>query len=162
LEGDTKESREWREQPDVWWSEKLSIPNLTPRLTLQLMGTNVIRNNFHSDIWFLTLENRYRKNQNQHVVISDVRFPNEVDFIKNSGGILIRVQRGLEPEWFEFAKSANSGNTEAQFIMDTKYAHIHASETAWAGTEVDFIIDNNGTLEQLDTQIEYFINKYIK
>jgi len=38
LEGDTKESREWRETPDPWWSEKLGR-EFSPRLALQLMGT---------------------------------------------------------------------------------------------------------------------------
>ena len=31
LEGRTKEAREWREQVDLWWAERLGMPNLTPR-----------------------------------------------------------------------------------------------------------------------------------
>ena len=31
LEGRTKESREWREQVDKWWAERLDMPTLTPR-----------------------------------------------------------------------------------------------------------------------------------
>ena len=37
LEGDTKESREWREVVDPWWSKKLSMPNFSPRLALQAL-----------------------------------------------------------------------------------------------------------------------------
>ena len=51
LEGDTKESREWREKVDVWWSNKLGINNLTPRYILQYVGTDLFRNHFHKDIW---------------------------------------------------------------------------------------------------------------
>ena len=51
LEGDTKESRDWREQRDDWWSVRLGIDNLTPRWVLQYWGTDVCRTNFHEDIW---------------------------------------------------------------------------------------------------------------
>ena len=50
LEGDTKESREWREKVDEWWSKKLGLPNLTPRYILQQFGTDLFRNHFHKDI----------------------------------------------------------------------------------------------------------------
>jgi hypothetical protein len=62
LEGDTPESRQWRELPDLWWSEKLGIKDFTPRLALQLIGTNALRDHFSQDLWFLSLENRIRKN----------------------------------------------------------------------------------------------------
>jgi len=51
LEGDTSESRDFRETPDIFWSRKTGIPNFTPRLALQLIGTDVMRNHFHEDIW---------------------------------------------------------------------------------------------------------------
>jgi len=51
LEGDTVESREFRETPDMFWARKLGIDNFTPRLALQLVGTDVLRNHFHQDIW---------------------------------------------------------------------------------------------------------------
>ena len=35
LEGSTKASREWREQVDEWWANRLGIPDLTPRYILQ-------------------------------------------------------------------------------------------------------------------------------
>src|SRR6056300_1741255 len=51
LEGDTAESREFRETPDMFWSRKTGIPNFTPRLALQLVGTDVMREHFHKDVW---------------------------------------------------------------------------------------------------------------
>ena len=47
LEGSTKASREWREQVDEWWAERLNIPHLTPRWVLQQWGTDVARKNFY-------------------------------------------------------------------------------------------------------------------
>ena len=56
LEGDTVESRDFREIPDMFWTKKLGVPNFTPRLALQLMGTEVMRNHFAPDIWINSLE----------------------------------------------------------------------------------------------------------
>ena len=71
LEGDTAESREWREIVDTWWAAELDIPNFTPRLALQLIGTDSLRDNFNSDLWFLTLKNRIRKKKMWSLYISN-------------------------------------------------------------------------------------------
>ena len=93
LEGRTKEARAWREQVDPWWAKRLDMPNLTPRYMLQLWGTEVCRQGFHNDIWIASLENRLRKTK-EDIVISDVRFPNEIKAIRKHGGICVWVKRG--------------------------------------------------------------------
>ena len=154
LEGDTKESREWREIVDPWWSEQLSMPNFSPRLALQVVGTDVMRNNFHQDMWFLTLRNRIRKNPDQNVVISDVRFPNEIKFIQEQGGTLIRVNRGPAPVWYETAILANKGNSIAKDVMAKTYAGAHLSEWAWVGSKIDYELNNDSTLDFLEGQVK--------
>lgn len=161
LEGDTKESREWREVVDPWWSEKLGMPNFSPRLALQIIGTDSLRNNFHEDIWFLTLENRIRKNPDQHVVISDVRFPNEIKFIKEQGGVLVKINRGPAPVWYETAMLANRGNSLAKEAMTKTYSSAHFSEWAWVGSNVDFELNNDGTLEFLEAQVKEMLTKIL-
>lgn len=153
LEGDTKESREWREVVDVWWSEKLGIDGFSPRLALQLIGTDALREHFNQDIWFLTLANRIRKNPTQDVVISDVRFPNEIKFIQENNGILIKINRGPCPVWYETAILANKGNSIAKNAMQKTYPDAHYSEWAWVGSDVDYSIDNNSSIENLSTEI---------
>jgi hypothetical protein len=149
LEGRTKEAREWREQVDPWWADRLSMPTLTPRWVLQYWGTEVCRKAFHDDIWIASLENKLR-NSKDHVVISDCRFPNEISSIKNAGGKIVWVQRGELPDWYETAIDANQGSNVA--INELKMRKIHASETAWVGTEFDLILDNNGTIDDLYNQ----------
>jgi hypothetical protein len=149
LEGRTKEAREWREQVDPWWAARLDMPTLTPRWVLQYWGTEVCRKAFHDDIWIASLENKLR-NSKDHVVISDCRFPNEISSIKNAGGQIIWVQRGLLPDWYEVAVDANRGSNVA--LNELKRLKIHASETAWVGTEFDAIIDNNSTIDELYQQ----------
>ena len=61
LEGETEESRQFRESVDLYWSKQLSIPEFTPRLALQLIGTDVMRNHFHENIWINSLEYRVKK-----------------------------------------------------------------------------------------------------
>lgn len=158
LEGDTPEGREEREQVDVWWSKKLGIPDFTPRLALQLIGTDVFRNHFHSDIWMLSVMARYKNNEN--VVISDARFPNEVKAIREMDGIIIRVDRGEEPVWWKHAVEATDGNIDAEAIMNTTYKDIHLSEWAWVNTKPDTVILNCGTLENLHGMIILLNNKY--
>ncbi len=147
LEGATKESREWRELPDPFWSEKFGY-SFTPRLALQLMGTEAGRDVFHKDIWVISLLHR---NQGKNVVITDVRFKNEIDLVKKNGGKIIRVIRGQEPTWYETAKSANYGNSQAS--EDMKALGIHLSEWDWVGQQMDYTIHNNGTLEDLTQQV---------
>jgi hypothetical protein len=155
LEGDTVESRDFRETPDMFWTKKLGVPNFTPRLALQLLGTEVLRNHFDENIWLNSLEYRIRKQIENApcTVISDARFRNELDLIKNMGGVVIWVQRGELPEWFETAKTAHE-NVVSRKIMQTKYRDIHESEWNWAGYPVDYVINNNGTLEDLAHQVE--------
>ena len=145
LEGRTKESRAWREQRDDWWSERLGM-NITPRWVLQYWGTEVCRKAFHDDIWIASVENKLRTSMD-NIVISDCRFPNEIKAIKQQGGKVIWIQRGPLPEWYQTAIMANSGSELAQDSLSR--AGIHASETAWVGTEFDAVIDNNGSIASL-------------
>jgi hypothetical protein len=157
LEGRTKQAREWREQVDPWWAERLNMPHLTPRWVLQYWGTEVCRKGFHDDIWISALENKLR-NSKDDIVISDCRFPNEIKSIKDAGGIVVRVVRGPEPEWYDAAVSANlgpDGNTMwALSKAKLERLKVHASETSWVGTKFDYVLDNNGTIDDLFAQVK--------
>ena len=138
LEGVSKESRQWRETKDNWWSDKL-LKEVTPRKVLQEIGTDVFRNNYESNIWVYCLENKLRKyGKGTNYVISDCRFTNEINMIKKLGGYIIQVNRNL-PEWFNDIKSGKLENIEG----------LHSSEIEWIKANPDFTIDNEDTLEEL-------------
>ena len=145
LEGRTRSSREWREQADAWWSERLGR-TITPRWVLQHWGTEVCRQGFHDDIWIASLENKLRRTRDD-VVISDCRFPNEISAIRQQGGHVIRVVRGPDPAWFQ---QAQSHLLEGSALPDNL---PHQSEWAWAATDFDRIIPNDGSLDQLYQQV---------
>jgi len=149
LEGRTKTAREWREQIDPWWSQRLNMPDLTPRLVLQLWGTEVCRKGFHDDIWIASVENKLRQTKD-NIVITDCRFPNEIASIRHAGGRVVRIARGADPEWFQLARIAPAE-------MKKTYPNIHASEYSWASTDFDITVDNNGTVEDLYRELKNLV-----
>ena len=162
LEGRTKEAREWREQVDPWWAERLGMPHLTPRWVLQYWGTEVCRTVFHDDIWIASLENKMRKT-GDNIVISDVRFPNEIKAIHNAGGIVVRVKRGEDPTWYNDACDMNAGEKCSNYPIAKvrmEALNIHASETAWCGQPIDVIVSNDSTIDDLYGQIKNLVEDH--
>lgn len=152
LEGDTVESRIWREQVDPWWAQRLGIPDLTPRWVLQKWGTEVGRYGFHSDIWVANTEMRVSR-EPRSVVIPDCRFPNEVESVKRQGGKVVWIRRGQLPEWYETALRQNRTALEHSESMENLYPNVHRSEWSWVGSDFDEIIDNDGDLHDLEASI---------
>ena len=159
LEGDTDESRKFREEMDPWWSEKTG-KYITPRYMLQLMGTEAGRDVFHPDIWIHSLERKMEMYPN--VVIADVRFPNEIAFIQSKGGFVVRVKRGPDPEWYDLAHAANSDtflhSPEAHDEMEK--TGIHYSEWAWIGSIMDHELHNTGTISSLEGDISHMLKVF--
>jgi len=153
LEGDTPESRAWREQKDIFWSKKFG-KDFSPRLALQLMGTEAGRDVFQSDIWVHTVQRRCDDDKNY--VIADVRFPNEIDAIMESGGKIIRVKRGPNPDWYDIAERVNL--VQIDYNDEAKTIPAHYSEWAWIGSSCDVILDNNCTLEQLKSRVDFLVD----
>jgi hypothetical protein len=97
---------------------------MTVRELLQRLGTEAIRNNLHENAWVNALFSDY--NEYCNWVVTDVRFPNEAQQIKDNGGVIVRINR-------------------------TGYGPVnnHPSEIALDDWDFDHIIENNGTLEDL-------------
>jgi len=151
LEGHSLEAREWREQIDTWWADRLDMPTLTPRWVLQYVGTDVFRNNFHNDIWVASLEKKLFDNQDKNIVISDCRFPNEVSAIQKAGGKVAWVKRGELPDWTDIAIDACNGHSFA--IEEMHNLGVHPSEWAWLTSDFDSELFNESTLENLYKQV---------
>ena len=151
LEGDTQVSREWREQPDPFWSQAFGR-DFTPRLALQLMGTEVGRDVFHEDFWVIRLKKFMQDNPYQNYVITDVRFQNEINFVHSMKGITIEIERGVRPHWYSIAAAANNGgHKEEQYMLNE--SGVHESEWRWIGGQIDYTIQNSGTMEDLKNNL---------
>ena len=136
LQGDTSESRAWRETPipgthmtDIV-AAAVSPGNqgasLTPRFILQAFGTEVARH-LYTNVW---VEEAMRRCRVGKFVIPDARFPNEIAAARAAGFRVVRVTRD--------ALHATS--------------HAHSSETSIDEEIADLTIDNTGSLATLESR----------
>ena len=141
LEGDTDESRAWREQRDDYWSDETQM-EVTPRLVLQLFGTDCMRDGFDDGIWVSLLKKTILDNPEQNYVIPDVRFENEIKMIRSISGEVWEIRRNGDPQWLIDYETTG-----------VEPAHIHSSEWRWVKTSKDHVIQNDGTIEELKHQV---------
>ena len=137
LEGDTDESRQWREQRDDFWSNETQM-EVTPRLVLQLFGTDCMRDGFYDGVWVSLLKKHMLDNPGNYVV-PDVRFENEIEMIRSIGGEVWEVKRGPDPEWLVKYEATGVAPKD-----------IHSSEWRWIKSAKDEVIVNDGTLNDLN------------
>jgi hypothetical protein len=109
------------------------------RPLLQWWGTEFRRNLCGNDYWV----NRMRRQLKQHslsdyIFVTDVRFPNEAELIRENGGVVVRVDRG-------------------DFIADEN-ANKHATETVMDNYKFDEVIRNDGDLNQLEAAVKEFLS----
>lgn len=162
LAGETPEDRAIREQPDKFWSEKMG-KDFTPRYALQFLGTNLLRNQLHENIWVDCLERKIL-NSDKNIVITDVRFPNEIEMIKRIGGEIWRIERGELPKWFRQVETYNKNNYISQTFVFEKLSHllenVHESEWKWVGVDnPKHIIHNHGSIEDLKNEVLQVLNE---
>lgn len=158
LNGTTEESRVFRERVDDFWSGVFSY-DVTPRNMLQRLGTEVLRDNLHNDVWVYSLINRIQNSEYNKFTISDVRFPNEIHTLKGVGAKIYCVKRGPDPIWYnEFIGKTYEQKLEVQNKLKLDGLNIHASEWAHIGIEVDGIIENDSTLEDLRETVQNLIS----
>lgn len=141
LEGDTNESRQWREQKDEFWSAETD-EHITPRLVLQLFGTDCMRDGFYDDIWVSLVKQKLLSEPEANWVIPDVRFENEVNMIRDIGGQVWTVQRGPDPKWLIDYETTG-----------VEPSQIHPSEWRWIKTKKDLVLQNNSTIDTLRDQV---------
>lgn len=150
LEGDTEQSRAFRNVPDPFWSMKLGTA-FTPRLALQHTGEK-LKQVFGTNFWVNIVESELQQNPDQNYIIPDIRYPGEIDLVERYGGHLIEVQRGKNPAWYDTAYLWNIGVIKGS--MPEILTEIPPSEWSWIGVGDKHIVHNNGTIESLKRNVE--------
>lgn len=107
----------------------------TIRDIMQVLGTDLLRQGFNNNIHVAATLGSIK--ENEKVIITDVRFPNELEAIKKYNGVTIRINRGLVERTGKMIQGPE-----------------HISETALDDAEFDYVIDNNGTIEELIVKIK--------
>jgi len=159
LEGDTSESRRFRDTVDAWWSQELNIKDFTPRMAMQFIATDLFRDRFHSDTWALTVK---RKIKDTHVVISDMRFMNEYKVTQPTVDIVVKVLPAKTPVWYNIAKQALEGDNDAFHDMLNSFPEVHKSEWETTIIPADIILRNDSTIADLALNFEQQIRQLDK
>ena len=151
LEGDTVESREWRETVDEFWTNETGR-EITPRLVLQEFGTDCMRNGFYDGVWVSLVKQEIINNPDNNYIVPDVRFPNEIEIIKSLNGEVWNVRRGELPEWWGTAILDNQTNST---LMKDNHPEVHQSEWRWISTNDTFdkILYNDDSIEALYSKV---------
>lgn len=149
LQGDSPESRKFRETKDEFWSNCLK-KDFTPRLAMQLIGTECFRKPIDASFWIYVLQNQLSKTgiDNHTYILSDVRFPEEVNMIHSLGGKVYRIWRFDPPAWYKEAALYNQQKIKGSNCIEPScLKDIHISERSLAGLNLeDSEIDNRKTL----------------
>jgi len=136
---------------------------MTYREFLQKLGTEAMRDGLHTNVWVNALFADYTPTHYAigafdtkltdgipfypNWIITDMRFPNEMEAVKERKGITIRVVR---PHGY------TNPHTGEYKEMPLSY---HSSETALDESEFDYEILNDGTIEDLIDKVREILIK---
>lgn len=158
------ESQEFKDSllSPEWKGGHCTFSHSTYRDMLQKLGTEVMRDSLHSNVWVNALMADYQFAPNKSMdecfkeqfltgrseihykfpkwIITDMRFPNELEAVKERGGITIRVNR--------------DNGTRAISMINS-----HTSETALDDANFDYVIENDGNLSELKASVVEFLRK---
>lgn len=163
---------------------------MTVRDLLQQVGTNAMRNIIHPNIWVNALFTDYKSNwtegtkdywkekmsERPNWVITDARFPNEVEIVEKKGGIVIRVERPVDQSekdsctcedcgaGFSIALTDDSNGLSPccknhNYKSNYKEPSKHLSETALDKYPFKHVIVNDGTLKDLVYKVQDVLTK---
>lgn len=129
---------EWDEKSLSLLSDTVNVVPMTSRRFMQLLGTECTRLPLHPDVWDNALFADYRQGDNW--IISDVRFPSNATYVKERGGMIVRINRKHNPYT----------------------ASTHVSEMGLDSYEHDYTFNNDGTLEDLKKEAQLFYQAYMR
>lgn len=139
--------------------------NMTVREFLQKLGTDAMRNGLHTNVWINALYADYTpeikpggfervlKDLNglpygheyevmfPDWILTDMRFPNELESVKERNGITIRVNR---PHGYTNPHTGEYKEVPLDY---------HPSETALDDAEFDYVIENTGSIQDLIEEV---------
>ena len=137
--------------------------NMTVREFLQKLGTEAMRNGLHENVWVNSLMSDYKLNSYTRLnvtyiasklpnwIITDTRFPNELEAVKSKEGITIRVVRNQLKLGVMFMYEDGSKETIA--------VKEHPSETALDDAKFDYEIVNDSTMGNLIQKVRQILIK---
>lgn len=121
----------------------------TPRHAMQTLGTEWGRNCMGIDFWVEAAAEQIEQSLSNglNVVVDDVRFPNEMDMIRDLGGIVVRVRRPAvetanHKPWYHrwFSKGHTSEGSLDSMTFDLEITNGYTDPHEFACAEAERII----------------------
>jgi hypothetical protein len=113
---------------------------MSPRQMFQQVGTDYVRKQIDTNFWLKHFELWYlQQPQGTNVIVSDLRFQNEVDLIHRLGGKVVYIYRPF-----------------VEGEEDTHESEVSATQLEG----IDYTIDNCGSLGQFYQAIDFFMEKF--
>ena len=152
---------------EIFKGGKVEILKMTPRLLLQIIGTECIRDKVHPNAWVNALFADYKakwvptgdsvaeedvsiEKEYPNWIITDMRFPNEMEAVKSRGGITIRVNRPCD---------ICGGSGYHKMSCPVSKSGEHYSEIAIDKSKFDYVIENSGSIEELIEKVKQILIK---
>lgn len=130
------EDRKLKEETDPFWG-------FTPRKAMQLLGTEFGRDMLRKDIWIkrAELEIGLNSQHSRGTIITDVRFENEVEWIRSrDDAVLIYI---VAPD----------------VVRDERYTHASEAGVSRADTDIMLVNDKSLGIEVLIDQVSGIMKK---
>jgi len=120
--------------------------NKSPRQLMQWLGTDILRKYIRDDFFIASLANDLNNSTSHRIVISDVRFDKEAEYLKYLGVPIIRIETGMRKT------IATMGKKEAK----------HSSENGISERLIDYTIINDTTIDDLKYTFDNVIAENLK
>lgn len=129
-----------------YWGIILLQDSYTPRRLMQLIGTNLVRKMIHTGVWIAVADRALKELQssNQSVLVTDLRFPNEANLIRQYGGSLVYIT----------SKDAEENRRVA--VRLELVSHESESYGDVLRQNADYVIDNDGTPDYFTKVLEVY------
>ena len=112
------------------------FPGVTVRQALQSLGNEWGRDTIHQNLWVELLKKKVENSKSDCVLITDVRYPNETQILKDLGAKIIYMKRDIK-----------------EIEQNT-----HPSEISMNLDDCDFFVDNNKTKKELGEELWKIFN----
>lgn len=118
-------------------NEKNELWGICAREFLQTFGTEIGRDYLPTllpnmkHVWIRLMEDTIQKNIGENIVISDCRFPDEIELVRKYGGSIVEIRRNK---------------------VEAKYSQ-HSSENSLYDLNPNYVIHNNGSLANLKKDV---------
>lgn len=121
--------------------------NMSPRQLMQFLGTDCLRKHISDTIFIDMMSAEHdelsvindNSSDNSYMIITDMRFNNEAEWVKERGGLVVKIERnGVRTEHSE-----------------------HASEQGISKDLIDHVLENHGTLDDFYELLYTFIRAVV-